>query len=61
VAFANAHVLGVVQAAEALGSIAADECEELLQKYQSDPNTDLIVKQSCDVALDIMDYWSTSQ
>jgi len=50
------HLFSFIQAAEALGSIAEDECSEILHEFQKDD--DLIVKQSCDVALDILDYWT---
>lgn len=42
------------EAAEALGSIATDECVEILSKYLQDEKP--VVKESCEVALDICDY-----
>ena len=44
------------EAAEALGAIGGDDVEEVLQQYREDEEA--IVKDSCDVALDTMDYWS---
>lgn len=44
------------EAAEALGSIGTPECEELLQHYLTD--SEQAVRESCQVALDIIDYWS---
>lgn len=45
------------EAAEALGAIGTPECEEVLQKYLED--AEQVVRESCEVALDIMDYWAT--
>ncbi|KAG5672451.1 hypothetical protein PVAND_002578 [Polypedilum vanderplanki] len=42
------------EAAEALGSIATEECVEILSKYLKDEKQ--VVKESCEVALDICDY-----
>lgn len=44
------------EAAEALGAIGGDDVEEVLQRYTEDDEA--IVKESCDVALDTMDYWT---
>ncbi|OQR90599.1 deoxyhypusine hydroxylase [Thraustotheca clavata] len=43
------------EAAEALGAIGTPECEEILQKYVKDDQQ--VVRESCEVALDIIDYW----
>eukprot|EP00457_Paulinella_chromatophora_P010876 gb/GEZN01010995.1/.p1 GENE.gb/GEZN01010995.1/~~gb/GEZN01010995.1/.p1 ORF type:complete len:314 (+),score=72.80 gb/GEZN01010995.1/:103-942(+) len=43
------------EAAEALGSIGG--VSELLQQFQKDGSVDRIIKESCDVALDIEEYW----
>lgn len=44
------------QAAEALGAIGGEEAEKLLNTFMED---DVVaVKESCEVALDTMDYWS---
>ncbi|CAK4463033.1 unnamed protein product [Aphanomyces euteiches] len=45
------------EAAEALGAIGTPECEEILQVYLKDSQQ--VVRESCEVALDIIDYWST--
>nr|XP_032521912.1 deoxyhypusine hydroxylase-like [Danaus plexippus plexippus] len=42
------------EAAEALGSIATDECAEVLKKYLNDPRP--VVRESCEVALDMSEY-----
>ncbi|KAM3964450.1 deoxyhypusine hydroxylase nero [Aphomia sociella] len=42
------------EAAEALGSIATDECTEVLKRYLNDPRT--VVRESCEVALDMSEY-----
>jgi deoxyhypusine monooxygenase len=42
------------EAAEALGSIATEECVDILSKYLKDEKR--VVKESCEVALDICDY-----
>lgn len=45
------------EAAEALGAIGGSEVEKILAPFQEDP--ELVVKQSCDVALDTINYWET--
>ena len=42
------------ECAEALGSLATDECVKILNKYLNDKEA--VVKESCEVALDITDY-----
>merc|ERR1712136_636217 len=42
------------ECAEALGSIAHDECREILEEYLKD--TTVVVKESCEVALDMCEY-----
>ncbi|CAG9786287.1 unnamed protein product [Diatraea saccharalis] len=42
------------EAAEALGSIATDECIEVLKRYLQDPRP--VVRESCEVALDMSEY-----
>jgi deoxyhypusine monooxygenase len=42
------------ECAEALGSVATDECMTILNKYLNDKEK--VVKESCEVALDITDY-----
>ncbi|CAH0397996.1 unnamed protein product [Chilo suppressalis] len=42
------------EAAEALGSIATDECIQVLQRYLHDPRP--VVRESCEVALDMSEY-----
>jgi deoxyhypusine monooxygenase len=42
------------ECAEALGSVATDECISILNKYLHDSQQ--VVKESCQVALDITDY-----
>ena len=42
------------ECAEALGSIATDECTKILNRYLNDKEA--VVKESCEVALDITDY-----
>ena len=43
------------EAAEALGAIGGAAIEEVLGKYKD--NDDIVVVQSCEVALDTIDYW----
>lgn len=45
------------EAAESLGSIGTPECEEILALYREDAKQ--VVKESCLVALDTLDYWAT--
>lgn len=47
------------EAAEALGAIGTPECEEILQVYLKDKEQ--VVRESCEVALDIMDYWAPTK
>ncbi|KAI6172170.1 Deoxyhypusine hydroxylase [Aphelenchoides besseyi] len=42
------------ECAEALGSIATEECEELLKEYAKDQER--VVRESCEVALDMAEY-----
>ena len=44
------------EAAEALGSIGNAECEQILKSFRQD--TQQVVRESCEVALDIIDYWA---
>lgn len=44
------------EAAEALGAVGGDKVEGILANYRD--NDDIVVTQSCEVALDTMDYWS---
>jgi deoxyhypusine monooxygenase len=43
------------EAAEALGAIGGNAVEELLRRYRHDGAA--VVVESCEVALDTMDYW----
>ena len=47
------------ECAEALGAIATDECMEVLSKFASDPER--VVRESCEVALDMCDYENSNQ
>ncbi|KAG7280747.1 hypothetical protein CRUP_037677 [Coryphaenoides rupestris] len=47
------------EAAEALGSIGRDECLEVLQCYRGDGER--VVKESCEVALDMLEYENSGQ
>jgi len=47
------------ECAEALGGIATDECFEILKSYSSDKEQ--VVKESCDVALDMCEYETSDQ
>lgn len=58
------HAMVRHEAAEAMGSVTANMSnghDELLKEYVDDKNVDLIVRQSCEVALDIHDYWSSNE
>ncbi|MFS7918717.1 putative deoxyhypusine monooxygenase [Helianthus anomalus] len=50
----NEHPLVRHEAAEALGSIADDQCISLLEEFSKDPEP--IVSQSCEVALSMLDF-----
>lgn len=47
------------ECAEALGAIATDECKEVLKKFRNDPER--IVRESCEVALDMAEYENSDQ
>ena len=47
------------ECAEALGSIATPECMSLLKDYLADSET--VVKESCEIALDMCDYANSSE
>lgn len=47
------------EAAEALGAVGGEECEALLERFKGDK--EIVVKESCVVALDTMEYWATPQ
>ncbi|KAG7228795.1 hypothetical protein INR49_008573 [Caranx melampygus] len=47
------------EAAEALGSIGKDDCLAVLQHYRGD--TERVVKESCEVALDMLEYENSDQ
>jgi deoxyhypusine monooxygenase len=44
------------EAAESIGAIGGEDAESILKKYLADE--EYVVQQSCEVALDTMDYWS---
>ncbi|CAH1447305.1 unnamed protein product [Lactuca virosa] len=50
----NEHPMVRHEAAEALGSIADEECISLLEEFSKDPEP--IVSQSCEVALSMLDF-----
>ncbi|XP_041978433.1 deoxyhypusine hydroxylase [Aricia agestis] len=50
----NEHEMVRHEAAEALGSIATEECTEVLKRYLHDPRP--VVRESCEVALDMSEY-----
>ncbi|PWA51565.1 ARM repeat superfamily protein [Artemisia annua] len=50
----NEHPMVRHEAAEALGSIADDQCISLLEEFSKDPEP--IVSQSCEVALSMLDF-----
>jgi len=52
----NEHAMVRHEAAEALGSINDERCAPLLEAFQ-EAEKDSIVKESCDVALSIAEYW----
>lgn len=47
------------ECAEALGSIATDECTQVLSEFKNDPER--VVKESCDVALDMCEYENSEE
>lgn len=54
----NKSEMGMVrhEAAEALGAIGSEEATDFLKKHLGDDSE--VVRESCEVALDIADYWS---
>jgi len=61
------HMMVRHEAAEALGSIAGSggdvekECRRTLERYATDKEPHRIVRESCIVALDIADYWTSDE
>ena len=49
------------EAAEALGAIGTEESEAVLKKYNEHSGEDIVVRESCEVALDIIDYWAEEE
>lgn len=47
------------ECAEALGSIGKEACLEVLQRYRQDQER--VVKESCEVALDMLEYENSGQ
>ncbi|XP_060934175.1 deoxyhypusine hydroxylase [Limanda limanda] len=47
------------EAAEALGSIGKEDCLAVLQRYRKD--SERVVKESCEVALDMLEYENSDQ
>ncbi|ETO04092.1 hypothetical protein RFI_21599 [Reticulomyxa filosa] len=47
------------EAAEALGAIAKDQVLPILNEYKEDEQT--VVKESCQVALDMHEYWNSEE
>ncbi len=46
------------EAAEALGAVGGGECEAILDKFRADG--EVVVRESCVVALDTMEYWASN-
>mmetsp|Transcript_18583 Transcript_18583/g.20735 ORF Transcript_18583/g.20735 Transcript_18583/m.20735 type:complete len:304 (-) Transcript_18583:221-1132(-) len=59
VATVGEHAMVRHEAAEALGAIGTEGVVAFLEKFQLDE--DKIVSESCDVALDLADYYSSSE
>ncbi|CAM9229126.1 unnamed protein product [Ascophyllum nodosum] len=53
----NEHEMVRHEAAEALGAIGGEEAKRLLKAFMDDDSK--AVKESCEVALDTMDYWAS--
>eukprot|EP00808_Paulinella_micropora_P028783 g33015.t1 len=53
------HAMVRHEAAEALGSIGG--ATKLLEEYRDDKSINQIIKESCEVALDIEEYWQTDE
>ena len=47
------------ECAEALGAIATDDCVNILNHYLKD--TERVVRESCEIALDMSEYETSSQ
>ena len=52
------HAMVRHEAAEALGAIGGETVEKCLQLYLND--SEIVVKESCQVALDTIDYWTSN-
>lgn len=47
------------EAAEALGAVGGEECEAILERFRADG--EVVVRESCVVALDTMEYWTNTE
>lgn len=60
----NEHEMVRHEAAEALGSIATEECKAILRKVLSDETDGTlarVIRESCELGLDMYEYESSSQ
>lgn len=46
------------EAAEALGAVGGDLATQALQEFHEDSDAPVVVQESCQVALNIVDYWA---
>ncbi|SCZ92099.1 BZ3500_MvSof-1268-A1-R1_Chr5-3g08336 [Microbotryum saponariae] len=49
------------EAAEALGGIATEECLPILEQFAKDENVPRVVRESCEVALDMYEYENSNE
>lgn len=55
---AGEHRMVRHEAAEALGAVGGAACEAVLERYRADG--EVVVRESCVVALDTMEYWAAT-
>lgn len=54
------HAMVRHEAAEAIGAIAETDCEPMLRSYL-ETKDNIIVQESCEVALDLSEYWRSDE
>ena len=57
---ADEHRMVRHEAAEALGAVGGELATQALQEFHENEEIETVVQESCQVALNIVDYWAES-